>query len=1340
MLRLLIIVVLLQLSIFSFGRSFNILHWGLEDGLSNSLVVDLAYDKHGNLWIATEAGLNMFDGRRFMSYDTTNSDIAGNSLNTLLYDYNKDLLWIGTKSGLSIFDCASGTFLPTEQFDSIPMIRNIQSLAKSKDGIWIANLYGKILHYNENNNKINVYSRENVPDLPNGFLSVFDNGNGELYIGHVNDGLTVLDIKTREIRRFVSAPGSLPGNRVYSIISDNLGNIWIGTHQGLAMYNPANDSFQSFKHIPDNENSLLSDHIYMLRIFNGNELWIASDIGGVSILDLRLVAQQNIIPVKFRNLKTTYNHYGLSSKNIRSILQDKYGNIWIGNHSSGIDLICNSEPMFRTLPYFEQGTNQNPIQGIFVDKANGIWIGNENEIALFRDGQLIERHDFSKHLRRPYVRLNSIQDIDGQLLLGLYDDGMLSFNPITRRFNRLGDAFNKDVFSIYKTSEGNILVGSHGLYRYSNGKIDEVLDYDKTIGHQAIYSIIQDKTRNLWIGTYGNGIYIFDKSAKLIKHITAKEGFCSNVIHQLHADVKGGIWIATRHGLGYVKDCVKPDNFKCFTDKNGLNDIYVHALITDAVGNLWFSTNKGISRLNIRDNTFRHYDWLDGIPRGSFMDNSVTVDSSGNIYFGSQNGVCWFNPRLSEISESPSPIRILEVLSLYNEGHDYKEKQVLPDKDGVIRLPHDRNSIVISFAVSDFSQTDKVEYAYMLEGMDKTWIPVKNETSVTFRNLPSGSYTFKARARMHKQSWSDDMIAEIRIVISPSAWLSWYAIGTYFLILLGVGIILLRLYKKRLENANRVRLEQEKAQAERALNDERLRFYTNVTHELRTPLTLILGPLEDMTKDEKLPRPYDKKIKTIRDSAVKLLDLVNQLLEFRKTETQNKKLVVSKQNIARLVREISLRYQELNRNPNVEFKVDISLRNPIIYFDQEIIRTILNNLLSNAVKYTPEGSITVRLQDVSADEKEYVELSVSDTGYGIEESELSRIFERFYQTNGTHQASGTGIGLSIVKAMVELHEGTLEVKSKVGKGTLFTIRILANNTYPNSLHRETITETTPEKDREENKMYLDTDNRPLILVIEDNDDIRDYISESLSDKYRVITAVNGQKGVEMAVNEIPDVIISDIMMPVMDGMEACRILKSDMTTSHIPIILLTAKNAIEDKEKGYETGADSYLTKPFSAKLLLNRVCNILDTRSRLFDYIKKNLMDVDTSARLDQKVISPSPVLNNLDDEFISKLVLTIKENITSELLGMDFLQGKFNMSYSTLYRKVKGLTGLSANEFIQKVKLRHAAELLTRGDMNVNEVAYASGFNSLSYFSGKFKKEYEVNPSQYHDKIINS
>lgn len=1336
MLRYCIIFFLLQLTLTCYGKTFNFLHWGLEDGLTNSQVVDLAQDKHGNIWIATEAGINLFDGRNFTLYDTTNSDIAGNSLNTLFYDSDTDQLWVGTKSGISIIDCATKTFLPTTPFDSIEMNNNIISFSKSLEGMWIANRFGKIIHFNSKNGKNKVYSKDNVPGLPEGNLNIFDNQKGEIYIGHIDDGMTIMDLRTLEIRRFVYAPGKsncLPGNRVYSIIEDNVGNIWVGTHQGLALYNPALGTIQTFKHVPGDENSLQSDHVYMLRIFNGYELWIATDIGGLSILDLRMVTQQSSSSIRFRNLKATYNRYGLSSRNIRSILQDDYGNIWIGNHSSGVDLLSKSEPMFQTLPYLELGVNQKSIHGIYIDAANNLWIGNENEIAHFREGELLNVYDFSNFLTRPYARLNSIHNIDGKLLLGLYDDGMLSFNPDNGSFSRIKSSGNKDIFTLYESDDHKVFVGSHGLYIYENGEIKEAVCYNKGLRQQAIYSIIQDSSGNLWVGTYGDGIYIFDKKANLIHKITTKDGFCSNVIHQLYMDAKGGIWIATRHGLGYIKNPANPASFINFTHKNGLNDPYIHALMSDSVGNIWLSTNKGISRLNVADSTFRHYDYLDGIPRGSFMDNSVATDSSGKIYFGAQNGVCFFNPKLSDLIESPSGVRILDVKSIYNEGHTYMEQSVFPDNDGTIKLPYDRNSLKISFCISNLSQSDKVEYACMLDDIDKSWISIKDETSVTYRNLPPGKYTFKVKARMHKQLWTEDNIAEINIGIAPPLWLTWYAKLLYIILLVGIACMFLWLYKRRLDKSNRTRLEQDKAVAEQNLNNERLRFYTNVTHELRTPLTLILGPLEDMVQDAKLPKPYDKKVKTIRDSAIKLLDMVNQLLEFRKTETQNKKLVVSRDDIARLVRETGLRYQELNRNPNVIFDVKTNLKNSIIYFDSEIIHIILNNLLSNAIKYTPTGSITLELKGSREADNDYVEISVCDTGYGIEEADLPYIFDRFYQANNAHQASGTGIGLAIVKSLVELHQGILKVESKVGKGASFTVRLLANNTYPDAMHKESELEKCNTENLDLEEPDKTSDHRPLILVVEDNDGIRDYLLESLSDSYRIMTAVNGKEGVELALSEVPDIIVSDIMMPVMDGMEVCRKLKSNVVTSHIPIILLTAKNAIEDKEKGYEIGADSYLTKPFSARLLRNRIKNILDMRDRLFGYIRGQIIDNDSIRISLSENEDAQPVLNNLDNKFIQTLITLIEENIASDTLDMEFLQKNFGMSHSTLYRKVKGLTGLSTNEFIQKIKLRYAALLLKKGEMNINEVAYASGFNSLSYFSGKFKKEYGVLPSQY-------
>ena len=428
-----------------------------------------------------------------------------------------------------------------------------------------------------------------------------------------------------------------------------------------------------------------------------------------------------------------------------------------------------------------------------------------------------------------------------------------------------------------------------------------------------------------------------------------------------------------------------------------------------------------------------------------------------------------------------------------------------------------------------------------------------------------------------------------------------------------------------------------KSQNEQELNNERLRFYTNITHELRTPLTLILGPLEDLVNDPHIPTFYSNKIKVIHSSAIRLLNLINQILEFRKTETQNRKLTVSKGNLGNLVTETGLRYKELNRNGKITFQINIDTRETKLYFDTDIISTILNNLLSNAIKYTPEGEIRLIMRSIVEEENKYTEIAVSDTGYGIDAESLPHIFDRYYQAKGKHQASGTGIGLALVKSLADLHEGTLQVESEIGKGTTFTLRLLAENTYPNALHKEEKMEKKliePEKSEEEDKEEADV--RPMLLIVEDNDDIREYIVSSFSNNYRIITATNGKEGLEQAQKHIPDIIISDIMMPVMDGIELCKRVKEDICTSHIPVILLTAKDSIQDKEEGYESGADSYLTKPFSAKLLNSRIHNLLESRRKLA------LLIANRTKELKPEQPQEPIKLSRLDEEFLAGLLLS--------------------------------------------------------------------------------------------------
>ena len=536
-------------------------------------------------------------------------------------------------------------------------------------------------------------------------------------------------------------------------------------------------------------------------------------------------------------------------------------------------------------------------------------------------------------------------------------------------------------------------------------------------------------------------------------------------------------------------------------------------------------------------------------------------------------------------------------------------------------------------------------------------------------------------------------------------------------------------------------LEKKNHEQEQELNQERLRFYTNITHELRTPLTLILGPLEDMQKDTSLPVKQAQKLSVIHQSALRLLNLINQILEFRKTETQNKRLCVCKGNIAPLIYEIGLKYKELNQKTKIDFRIQIEKEEMLLFFDKEIVTIVLDNLISNAIKYTEQGCITLSLYQTVRNEVAYTEIKVSDTGYGISAEALPHIFDRYYQESGKHQASGTGIGLALVKNLVELHEGEIRAESVQNEGSTFYISLLTDNIYPNALHADS-TEPAAKEDTapatpSENTAEPTVDNgKPILLIVEDNEEIQKYIAESFSDSFEVITADNGEEGKQQALSHIPDIIVSDIMMPVMDGITLCRQLKEDVRTSHIPIILLTAKDSLQDKEEGYEVGADSYLTKPFSASLLRSRINNLLESRKKLITQFQAQPVP-GNQTDLNEKRIIIAEALSKLDNEFIEKITLLIEENLSSEKIDITYLSDKMCMSGSTLYRKMKALTGLSTNEYIRKVKMQNAERLLLEGKFNISEIAYKVGMNSTGYFRQCFKEEFGVSPSDYLKQI---
>ena len=593
------------------------------------------------------------------------------------------------------------------------------------------------------------------------------------------------------------------------------------------------------------------------------------------------------------------------------------------------------------------------------------------------------------------------------------------------------------------------------------------------------------------------------------------------------------------------------------------------------------------------------------------------------------------------------------------------------------------------------------------------------------------------KTRIRNQEWSDE-ISSIEIIIAPPLWLSWWAKLLY--VISGVGLLFTGLwaYKRKLNLEYLYESEKKSHEQEQELNDERLRFYTNITHELRTPLTLILGPLEDLVKSNTLSSKDHHRISVIHQSAVRLLNLINQILDFRKTETQNKRLCVTKGNLTSAVYETGLKYKELNNKPEIQILIEVEEENMVLFFDKEVITMILDNLISNALKYTEKGYIRIRAEWVTENGIRYAQLSVEDTGYGIGQDALAHIFERYYQESGEHQASGTGIGLALVKNLVKLHEGDIQVKSLPEIGTTFYLRLPAGNTYPQALHGEDIhTDKQDGKEEEpiEKQEVADKDKnaRPIILVVEDNADIRDYIADSFTDLYEIKTAANGKEGLQIATDCIPDIIVSDIMMPVMNGVTMCQKLKADIRTSHIPVILLTAKDSITDKEEGYQAGADSYLTKPFSASLLQSRISNLLTQRRLLSERFAIRPEKPERQSMEEKRAIITES-MNKLDKEFLDKITNTITEGLAAaENIDITVLSNVMCMSSSTLYRKVKALTGMSTNEYIRKIKMQLAEKYLLEGKYSISEIAFKVGINSNVYFRQCFKEEFGMSASDY-------
>lgn len=1299
-------------------------HITSASGLSNDFVLSLEIDGNGYVWVATEAGVNRIAGNACQPFPST-EQVSGHRITALHWHESSGQMLIGTENGLTIYNPKLGTTRQLTDKDGLAPSSINDIVNTDNEDLWLIHGNGQISRLNGRTFQINSIKLSQ----PHSNRCALDDKRGNLYIGHSRDGMTVVkqsDGTFVNYQHHPDDPESLPGNNVRCIYQDTYNHIWVGTDKGLALFHPETASFSKVTALPDD----YDDNIYDILQVNDGTLWVATDIGGIKVIRLNQIENDSNLHYDTTTIK-------LTSLNTRSIIQDEYGNIWVGNHSTGVDFISVQKSSFNLLDYKDPDNNFYPVNSIVKDTGHGFLVASETELTQWQNGKITGRWSFKNKTRRAFHSPRCMMvDHSGYIWVGLDDQGIYHYDKNNARFSHIPvSPESSDIHSFAEDVDGSIWIGGEfGVYKYKNGEVSRQETISQTI-HAPATCILNTAPHQLFIATLGDGIYSFNMKTKTCRHLNVQDGLPSSKINQTIRDQHQGLWLATDAGLVYLNDPIGLTGLSVYGHEHGLADNHILALQQDADGRIWMSTYSGISCFVKNTGKCHNYNHQDTRLSGGYVNGAAMTDADGTIYFGSAFGACYFKPEQLNDQMKMSDVQIVTFEAYNPVGRNMEMIQLTPDSQNHIYTTYKQNTFRLTFTVRNYAQKDFVEYSYMMKGMDGKWYNIGNDHDVVFRGLRPGHYTFILRAKLRSQDWDNAKETQLEIYIASPFWQTWWAYLFYALMIILWGAWLVRSYKNKLALRASLELEKRENLQKQELNEERLRFFTNITHELRTPLTLILGPLDDLMEDRHLPTQSRKRVAMIQKSAERLRSLINKILDFRKMETQNRKLIVAKGDIGQFVSEICLNYKELYNNPMVHFSYEIADGLPNIYFDSEIITTILNNYLSNAIKYTERGSISTTVQEGGDG---FITISVADTGYGIASDALSHIFERYYQAEGSHQASGTGIGLALVKSLADLHEGQVSVDSKEGQGSCFTLSLSINNSYPNALHKEDIEEVNHATEKDEAAIMEDeeTENdetRLQLLVVEDNADIRQYISDSFCDDFQVLQAQNGQEGVQMAEEYVPDIIVSDIMMPKLNGIQLTRQLKDDIRTSHIPIILLTAKTTDEDKEDGYDSGADSYLTKPFTTKLLASRIQNLLTTRRRLAEYIALHpeFAEENTSA-------VATPQLGRLDREFLDKLNGIIQANIMSQDIDLPFVTEKMAMSHSTFYRKVKALTGLTAKEYIRKFRLQHCYHLLESGEYNVNQAAMMTGFNQMAHFREVFKKEFGILPSEVKKKTI--
>ena len=1328
----------------------NFINYNSKDGISSNTINAILKDKFGYMWFATEDGLNRFDGISFTVYRHNAADTSSIRANQILslYEDPTGNLWVGTNRGLSLYDRKLDAFKNYDKTKGSAA----RSICMDKIGtLWIGG-YSGLYAYNPTTGNTKYYMAglgSNGKLMSNTITCLFEDGKNRLWVG-TDVGLHLYLPTTDNFRFYAknSSDTSISDNSIKSITEDREGHLWIGTTDGgLNILLTSGNGFKSFKSIENNSTTLSSNRIFCMAQESTGKIWIGTE-NGLNIFDPKTTLVQRVSEdIRYR--------YGLKGKSVRCIFIDKNGIYWIGTYQSGINKYDQNLTFFNLVhsnPFDQLGLSAPKVTS-FAEAGNGkLYVGTDGGgLNVYNQNTgLCEHLSIDPNNPKP-LSIMTMERIDKELWIGTYMRGIYVLNTINgsiKHFTKedvLTGLSSNDIFCIKRDRHGNIWIGTNGkgvdIFNPKTGKFqrfDSFVDEARPLVNSYIRSIEVDSLGNVWIGTLGNGLNVYNQESKIFRTYNPSNTGLPIDDAQTILPLKNGIvWVGTR-GNGICRLDYINNNFTNFAEAQGLANSMIYKILEDNAGKLWISTNKGISFYDPSNKSFKNFTIHNGLQGNTFNLGAGLKTTNGELFYGGLEGFNYFLPSALNYDKN-IPVVVFTDLKVENQSVIPDSKAAIQEDISVakeIRLDYKQN-FSIDFAALDYTISNECEYLYMLEGFDKTWNKIGTSRSAVFTNLDPGTYTLKVKAYSPNSSWTTQA-ASISIYIKPPFWRTIYA---YIFYLIFTGTILWgiryraiqKIHLKFAEEQEREKIrqllenERKETERQRAFDQVKIKFLTNLSHEFRTPISLIVGPVETLLNQEH-DKEKENQLSMIKRNARRLLNLVNQLLDFRKLEEQEVKLNTSNDDFVTFVGDVAESFRDLADRRYINFKYSSTISTYYTTFDKDKIERILFNLLSNAFKFTgQEGYITLGLHE--SENKNELFINVSDTGIGMTEEEQEKVFDQFFQGK-THESimnQGSGIGLSITKEFVRLHGGDISVESTYGKGSVFTIclplELLSkpeNITISNDIKLDSVIENEMESSVEQESDHVNE--QFTLLLVEDNEDFRTYIKDNLKSYFKVIEAADGREGWQKVLFHHPHVIVSDISMPFMDGIELSNKIKADKRTSHIPIILLTALAEHADQLKGLKTGASDYLTKPFNAEILRFKINNLIMLNQSLKETYSKRL-NVETE----------TVVLQSENEKLLIRVKEYIEEHIDDEKLSVEELSKHVFMSRGTLYNKLLELTGETPVEFIRSIKLNKAAMLLENTDLKMAQIAYTVGFSSANYFTRAFKAKFNMLPTEY-------